>query len=205
MRHVLLELLTSFLFKPNVIHIPNPPMAVASVSVPPREEPTLKEAVLAMADDYGVPRETVDNLIECESRWDPTADNGADRGLWQINRRWHPTVTDEVAFNPLEASKWGLQRIKDGYLHEWVCANCVAYIRAYFYPDLPPMDQIVPNSYAFEGSVVIFDYDGVKHLAYLDRFEEDYFVVKEANYEPAKIAERNVPYNDPRIVGFYAP
>lgn len=29
-----------------------------------------------------------------------------DRGLWQINSRWHPSVTDDMAFNWREATSY---------------------------------------------------------------------------------------------------
>ena len=40
--------------------------------------------------------------VDSESGWDPLVRGIADprdRGLWQINSRWHPEATDEIAFD----------------------------------------------------------------------------------------------------------
>ena len=165
----------------------------------------MKETILDLAETYDIPRETADNLITCESQWDINATNGNDRGLLQINSYWHPEVSDEVAYNPLEASRWAFKRIEDGYLYEYVCANCYAYIKAYFYKDLPLMNEIVPNSVPFESAVVIMRYGNIDHLAYLDHFTATGMWIKEANYEPAKISERELQFDDPHLIGFFDP
>lgn len=157
-----------------------------------------------MAEEKGVDVELVNNIITCESQWNPDAVNerSGDYGLWQINKHYWPDVD---AQNPLRATEWALERIKSGYAHQWVCANCYLFIKAYFYKDLPLQKDIVPNSYAFEGAVVIFKYGEVDHLAYVKELREDGFLVAEANYEKGLIKDRLVNYNDDRIVGFFDP
>ena len=104
-------------------------------------EPTLQETIKQMTLDAGQDWELVNNLITCESRWNPDADNGYDRGLWQYNRKWRPDVTDEEAFDPIRATEIALADIEDGLAHRWVCGNCYLFIEAYYY-DLPKQAEI---------------------------------------------------------------
>jgi hypothetical protein len=99
--------------------------------------------------------------------------------------------------------RWSAQRIKDGYLHEWVPANCYAFVRTKIGKALPKMKDIIPNSPAREGGVAIFYYKGVKHVAYITGIEADGFHVIEANYKPALITKRFVSWNDPNLVGYW--
>lgn len=179
-------------------------IARAEVEVPPRHEPTLKEAVEKMTHEAGVDWELVNNLVTCESAWNPEADNGYDRGLWQFNRKYRSDVTDEQAFNPLRATELALKDIQNGLSHRWVCANCVLFVKAHYYPDLPKQSEIIPNSFAFEGAVVIMKYGDVDHLAVITKFNNETFTVHEANYEPGKISKREVSYNDSHIQGFWS-
>lgn len=41
------------------------------------------------------------------------------RGLFQISDCWHPEVSDEVAFSVSSSTEWALNRMQQGYLHEW--------------------------------------------------------------------------------------
>ena len=65
------------------------------------------------------------NLAHCESRFTPTAFNPTnksnDRGIYQISKRWHPEVSDDVAYDPKQATEWTVERIKAGYGYEWMC------------------------------------------------------------------------------------
>ena len=64
------------------------------------------------------------NLAWCESRYDPTVrgvvDN-RDRGIFQINSFYHPTVSDECAFDVYCATEWTIKKIKAGGAGIWVC------------------------------------------------------------------------------------
>ena len=64
------------------------------------------------------------NVLWCESRYDPTAvgeiDSG-DRGLWQINARWWPNVSDAQAFDPVFATHWAARQWVDGRAWLWSC------------------------------------------------------------------------------------
>jgi|ERR1035441_728886 hypothetical protein len=63
-------------------------------------------------------------IVEHESHFRPGVvgdDKGTSRsrGLWQIFSKYHPEVSDEMAFSPKESTKWALARIKAGYANEW--------------------------------------------------------------------------------------
>ena len=65
-------------------------------------------------------------LAMCESTLNPdaTLDNGhygLDRGLFQINNKYHPEVSDECAFDIKCATEWTMWRVKNGHQNEWVC------------------------------------------------------------------------------------
>ena len=177
------------------------PQTANAVQLPPVPQ-TLQERAIAIAEEYEISTTTFNNLIFSESSWDPTKDNGADRGLLQINRTYHPEVSDECAFDPECAMRWSAQRIKDGYLYEWTPANCYSFVKTLV--KVPLMRSIIPNSAPSVGVVAIFQYK-VPHLAYVEKLTENGFWVKEANYEPAKITRRFIKWDDPRLKGFYAP
>jgi hypothetical protein len=167
-------------------------------------EPPIEETIEQMTLEAGQDWELVNNLITCESQWNPDADNGYDRGLWQYNRKWRPDVTDAEAFDPIRSTEIALEDIENGLSYRWVCGNCYLFIEAHYY-DLPKQSEIVPNTFAYEGAVVMFRYGEVDHLGIVDKFNSETFTVHEANYEPGKISKREVDYNDPAIIGFYNP
>jgi hypothetical protein len=180
---------------------------VEVVGVYEEPEPTLKELVFSIADEYGVSHEVIDNLIESESNWNPNAVNEktGDYGLVQINLASWPDVTKEQALDPLWSARWAIEKLSEGQEHYWVVCNCYLAVQVLSGYDLPLMADIEPNTYAFEGAVVIFDYDGLKHLAYIHELNNDSITVREANYERCHFGYREVDFNDPRIVGFWSP
>ena len=75
----------------------------------------------------------IKKLSFCESRLDPNATNSEgntpayskDRGLLQINDYWHPSVSDECAYNPSCAIRYTIKMIEEGRQSEWVCDKYV--------------------------------------------------------------------------------
>lgn len=68
----------------------------------------------------GVPSANGIAIVCAESGRDPNARfvnndqwQSVDRGLWQINNHWHPEVTDEEAYDPVQATAAAL-RISNG-------------------------------------------------------------------------------------------
>lgn len=72
-------------------------------------------------------------LAKCESSLNPNTTNdknnnpshSKDRGLYQINNYWHSEVTDAQAYNAEWATKWTMNRINNGYQHEWACDRII--------------------------------------------------------------------------------
>lgn len=157
-----------------------------------------------IAISHGVATSTFHNLITNESGWNEREfSNGEDRGIAQISKRWHPEVSDECAFDAECAMTWAAQRIKDGYIHEWVVCNCYAFVKTKI-PTLPKTKDLVPNiGNPVPGGVAIFDYNGVKHYAYIQSVVQGSFVVSEANYEPCALGKRTILTTDSALVGYW--
>ena len=62
-----------------------------------------------------------DWIVSHESQRHPhaTGDRGESRGLWQINRVYHPEVSDQCAYDVECSTHWSLRRIRDGNINEW--------------------------------------------------------------------------------------
>lgn len=160
-----------------------------------------REMAISIAEDYNISTTTFTNLIEGESHFKPDADNGQDRGIAQISRKFHPEVPDSVAFSPNDALQWAAGRIVDGHIDEWTNANCYSYVSLFV--KLPRMALIAPNSLPSVGSVAVFNYHGVKHLGYVVELKSDGFMIKEANFKPAIVDTRFVSWQDPFLKGFW--
>src|SRR3990167_697489 len=69
-------------------------------------------------------------LAYCESRFNPKARNnngryGMDRGLFQINNKYHPQITDKQADDVRFATLWTMEKINKGYQHLWSCDKMI--------------------------------------------------------------------------------
>lgn len=197
---ILVSLLASI---PSVTIVKNPPPPII-LSVPTVEahEPTLQERALQIAEEYGIQATTLSHLIYSESRWNPNADNGADRGLVQINREAFPEITDEQAFDVDFSLRFAAKKIQENREFIFVACNCTFFVRAKM-PSLPLIDEIQPNANRHVGAVAVFKYPNVRHVAYVKEVQKDYFVVQEANFIPCFIGERNVRYDDNALLGFW--
>ena len=73
------------------------------------------------ARDEGVDPTVAEWIVSHESghRPDATGDGGDSRGLWQINRVYHPEVSDRCAYDVKCSTRWSLRRIMEGYVDEW--------------------------------------------------------------------------------------
>ena len=69
----------------------------------------------------GVNPRVAEWIVSHESRDHPeaTGDGGESRGLWQINKAWHPEVSDKCAYDVTCSTDWSLERIRAGYVDEW--------------------------------------------------------------------------------------
>lgn len=60
-----------------------------------------------------------------ESSLNPKAYNSKthDRGLWQINKKYHSEVSDACAYSIICSTKWSIQKLKEGQENIWVAWN----------------------------------------------------------------------------------
>jgi hypothetical protein len=77
--------------------------------------------VQSAARASGVNPHVAEWIVSHESRHHPeaTGDGGESRGLWQINKAWHPEVSDACAYDVTCSTDWSLERIRAGYVDEW--------------------------------------------------------------------------------------
>lgn len=83
---------------------------------------------------------------------------------------------------------------------------CVTYARQ-FVPELPrgDADTILPNSTKpAAGSAVLFDYDGVRHVAAVLSVENGYIRIAEANFKKCQAGVRTISVNDIHILGYWS-
>lgn len=89
-----------------------------------------KEEVFKLTDEAGMNREIVENIIKCESGWNPKAvgDGGKSWGIWQIYSVAHPEMTKEVAFNPIRSTQYAVKLFEQRGYHPWSCARILGII-----------------------------------------------------------------------------
>jgi len=87
----------------------------------PGEPLNVPAYVQTAARAAGVNPRIAEWIVSHESRHHPDAlgDNGQSRGIWQINRVYHPDVSDACAYDVRCSTDWSLRRIQDGYVNEW--------------------------------------------------------------------------------------
>lgn len=100
----------NLLLKKNEINVPNNEITEALIRKIAKEE--------------GVDPDLAVRVAKCESNLDYKAinintDGSRDRGLYQINSKWHPGVSDEDAFNPITATHFFCKAFKNGNLSWW--------------------------------------------------------------------------------------
>lgn len=151
---------------------------------------TIENKIDRIATEKGIATTSLYNLVDCESDFDPKADNGFDRGLVQINRKAWPEITDAQAFDPDFSLNWAAEKIAKGEGYIWVCGNCYAFAKVKL-GQLPKMAEISGNTlYPRVGGLVIIYYGKLKHVAVIQEVLEGGVKVIEANYEPYLITKR---------------
>lgn len=167
---------------------------------------SIESIIGRVSHETGVSSSTLYNLSKSESTLNPDAigDHGCSYGLTQINICAHKGLTKEEALDPETNLTWAANRIAEGNLSWWTAGNCYSYILTIL-GRLPHMAQILPNTGIKVGSVAVFNYSGVKHIAYVSSVNTDSFTVKEANYKPGVIGIREVSIDDRSLEGFWSP
>ena len=89
----------------------------------PQFEP-VRDLITRIAKEYGVSPLLAIKIATCESGLDPSRvgdlRRGVSRGLWQINKRYHPYITDQQAHDPEWSTRWAIQKIKNKQ-DIWTC------------------------------------------------------------------------------------
>ena len=85
---------------------------------------TVEEIIRMIAEEEGVDVELAVRVAKCESGLDPAARNintsgSIDRGVFQWNDRWHPEITDEIAFDVEKSTRAFCKAFKNGHLSWW--------------------------------------------------------------------------------------
>ena len=95
--------------------------ALSKVASNPQQRLKLRAYVEGAAKTRGVNPQVADWIVTHESQHHPeaTGDGGESRGLWQINRAWHPEVSDACAYSIACSTDWSLERIRSGHIVEW--------------------------------------------------------------------------------------
>lgn len=95
--------------------------ALSKVTSNPQRRLRIQAYVQGAAKTRGVNPQVAEWIVTHESRHHPEAigDGGESRGLWQINKAWHPEVSDACAYNVTCSTDWSLERIRAGHIDEW--------------------------------------------------------------------------------------
>jgi len=85
---------------------------------------TIKERIRDVAKDMSVDPDVAVRVAKCESGLDPqavhkNADGSLDRGLFQWNDKWHPEITDEIAFDVEKSTTAFCEAVKNNNLSWW--------------------------------------------------------------------------------------
>ena len=175
-------------------------------------EETIEAKIDRIAEKNGIATTTLWNLAWSESRLDPLADNGEDRGIVQINRKaWD--ITDEQAFDPEFALNFAAKHIKEGREWYWVPCSCIQTARA-MGAKLPrtvngggqDAYDLTPNTpYPRVGGVVLLKYrhSGTYSVAYIKSVTATGLNVVHGNKEPCKIISEFIRTDSKDIIGFY--
>lgn len=89
---------------------------------------TTEQIIRRVAHLEGVDPELAVRVAKCESGLKTNARNinspdSIDRGIFQINSKWHPEVTDEQADDPEWATHFFCKAFKGGNLSWWDCSK----------------------------------------------------------------------------------
>lgn len=108
-----------------------PKMATSTTeAIATTTESTLHKIVSQAAVKYGVDPLVMDEVIECESQWNPVAVSPtADYGLVQIHLAAHPDITKAQADNPVFAANWMAEEFKEGHENAWTCYRTLKSIK----------------------------------------------------------------------------
>jgi hypothetical protein len=90
----------------------------------PATKTGIETIIRAVCQEEQVDPELALKVAQCESGLDPQAintntDGSRDRGLFQINEKYHPEVTESEAFSVVSATRFFCRAFKSGNLSWW--------------------------------------------------------------------------------------
>jgi hypothetical protein len=89
------------------------------------EKELMEQIIRWVAKEEGVDPDLAVRVAKCENpNLDPKAvhinkDGSRDRGLFQVNDKWHPELSDEDAFDPIASTRFFCKAVKNGNLSWW--------------------------------------------------------------------------------------
>ena len=86
---------------------------------------TSQEIIYSYAVEYGIPFDSFDTTLKCESDFNPSAigDHGTSLGIAQIHLPAHPDITEEEATDPIWAINFTAKEFSEGHANLWSCYN----------------------------------------------------------------------------------
>lgn len=166
---------------------------------------TLEEKIVRIAEAHNIATTTLYNLALSESSLGEqrVGDNGKSCGVVHFHKDYYPEENARCSDDEYILNR-AAEIIASGEAYRFTPCNCFQYTKI-FVKGLPKMSEVVPNSdYPRVGGLVIFNYKGIKHIAYIVKVSEKGMLVKEANFKPCLTAERFIDFTDKAIVGFYS-
>lgn len=103
---------------------PNPVQTTTYTQTQTTTEISIPDLITKICQEEEVDPNLALKVAKCESGLRPNAKNinapdSIDRGLYQINSKWHPEVTDEQAYNPEFSIRFFCQAVKANKLDMW--------------------------------------------------------------------------------------
>ena len=97
---------------------------IKSKNLPEQKSETVEQTIRRIAKDEGIDPDLAVRVAKCESGLNPGAKHvnpagSVDRGLFQINSRWHKEVSDETAFDIERSTRFFCKSFKEGHLSWW--------------------------------------------------------------------------------------
>ena len=85
---------------------------------------SIEMTIRKIAKEMGVDQDLAVRVAKCESSLNPMAKNvnspdSIDRGIYQINSKYHPEVSEAEAYDPEYATRFFCQAVKNGNICWW--------------------------------------------------------------------------------------
>lgn len=173
---------------------------------------TIDQKIDNYASKWNISSTTLHNLALSESGLNATSTNGDDRGIVQINKIYHPEITDAEAFDTDFSLNYAAEQISKGKESEWVACDCASFVKVmlaregYTLPRIIDAGNLDINSRVpVKGGVVILAYPQAHHIAFIKSIDAEGIHIVESNFQHCLIGSRVLSPSDPHIMGYYDP